>query len=233
MYAAAGEVAHVYIPGRCILQAMSRHLQTLAIITFLVVVSALSYAAVRHNGEVGAKSTTTVPNQEYVNTSYGFSFSYPARYRLNEYTSRYVRLQNTATGDAVAEVSVEIADKNTFKNVDDFAHARASLTCSIAGSNGSTNCPSVSRHESFTGANGAAGEMFYLVYQSVSDSATTTREAGPFYAFDISANVPESQYAAFLVYPSHAAEESALYDEGSMIAHQLADSLRLTRSTPQ
>lgn len=210
---------------------MQRQERVLALAGFLLIIAALSYVAVLHNRRIGNESGGVVPDQQYVNTIYGFSFSYSPAYRLNELTSRDVELQDNVSGEAIAEVSVEISESNSFKSFNEFAHARAELSCAAGDAQGSVSCPSISRSESFTGKNGASGEVFYLEYQLVFDGATSTREAGPYYAFNISGKPPGNTYTALLVRPSSAAEESDRYDAGAAAARRIVDSLQLTKKS--
>lgn len=206
---------------------MPRYQQTLAIAAILIVAASAAYVAVRHNRQVGSQSGV-LPDQQYVSATYGFSFTYPPQYRLNEYTSRYIELQDPATGAALASVEIELADPIiTPPTYEEFAHMSAANTCAADGPTGSIRCTDVSRSEAFAASEGTVGEVFYLNYVAVIDGTTTTRESGPYYMFDISAHAPEAPYAAVLVRIAHAAEESPSYDEGAALAHQIAASLRI------
>ena len=207
---------------------MPRHHQSLAIAAIVVLLCAFAYLAVRHNEAVGRASAGTIalPDQRYVSTSYGFSFSYPPQYSLTEYTSQSVELGDMQTGTTLADATVETTDNKTpFKNFDDFVVHRAALFCDTGDS---VHCPGVSRSSKFVSRAGANGTVFYLEYVDTSGGATTTREAGPFYDFNVSANVPESRYAALIIRPVHFAEESDAYDAGAALARSVADSLDIT-----
>jgi hypothetical protein len=203
---------------------MQRHHQVLAVAAILIIAASAAYLAIQHNREVGAQ-TPNLPPQEYENTAYGFSFTYPPQYQLNEYTDRYIELQEPETGQAIAAVEVELSDSALpAANYEDFVHASAENTCAADGPTGSIRCTGVTRSEEFTNAQGTKGEVFYLQHEAVINAATTTREAGPYYAFNIT-GASDDAHAAVLIRLGYAAEESPLYDEGAVLAHAIAESL--------
>ena len=210
---------------------MPRHQQSLAIVAIVVLLAVFAYLAVRHNQAVGRVSTDTgtLPNQQYVNTTYGFSFSYPPQYDLIEYTHQDVSLSDSQTGKALADISVKSTDGSaSFKTYDEFAVHQASLLCEEESAAGSARCPRVSRSESFTAKTSAVGTVMYLEYVVVSTDATTTREAGPFFVFNISRDDSGTAFQALLIRPTRFAEESPAYDAGAALAHSVADSLKTT-----
>lgn len=207
---------------------MPRHHQTLAIAAVVILGLCATYLAVRHNTAVGNASSgagTELPDQEYESVTYGFSFSYPAGSSLNEYASRYIGVTSPESADTVADIHIVFADsEDSSESSMDFAHAQAALMCTSEGATDSVRCPGVAHGEQFTSSRGVVGEVFYLTYESVAEGATTTREAGPFYAYDISHGGAEGPFGIVLIRPSHMAQESAAYDAGALLAQKIADS---------
>lgn len=207
---------------------MPRHHKTLAIAAIIVVGCAFSYLAVARNKAIGNESSgvdSTLPDKGYENATFGFAFSYPATDSLSELTSRDIEIVDRTTGDSLALASILFADdEDVSSSVGEFAHTQASLTCVSRSATTSARCPKVSRSEGFTASSGVVGEVFYLTYEQRTQGATTTREAGPFYAFDISHSGAEGPLGIVLISPTHPAEESALYDRGATAALHVAQS---------
>lgn len=187
------------------------------------------YYAVGSNG--GPRTETHVP-ERYVSNTYGYSFDIPAGHRIKGAVDAYVTVTDTTGAEGRAEIQVAQSgatdDSASFAA---FAHAAAALSCDADGPTGSARCTGVSRTEPFVSEAGERGEVFYLeyVFTQLPGGATTTREAGPFYAFDLGQR-PGHAYTALIVRSTFGAEESERYDEGVVIAHDVAASIRLPRS---
>lgn len=207
---------------------MPRHHKTLAIVAIIVVGCSVSYLAIARNKAIGNESfgvDSTLPDKGYENATFGFAFSYPAEDSLSELTSRDIEIVDRATGNSLALASIQFAEEGEkASSVRAFAHAQAALTCVSRSATTSARCPDVARSEDFTTSSGVVGEVFYLTYEQQTRDATTTREAGPFYAFDISHAGAEGPLGIVLISPTHPAEESALYDTGASVALHVAQS---------
>lgn len=207
---------------------MSRALQTAIIVIIIAALTVFTFYLVRKNEATGA---SMIPTTEiYENSIYGFSFSYPVNYQAQEYSSSYIALVDPTrpTNGDIVYVHVDTTDATTTQSYEDFMHDRARLTCAADGPTGSQYCTDVARSDQYTTAAGLTGEVFYLTQETVmTGSATTTREAGPFFAFDISANVTGGEYATLLIRPAWVAEEGELYDLGAVLARAIVDTLSI------
>ncbi len=160
---------------------------------------------------------------DYSNAAYGFSFDYPGGIEAREVSDGLIQVGD----EPIATVRVLKANASTtYDNYNDFIHTEASTVCTSLGT--TSSCGTVTRDELYSSTSGVSGAVFYLTYSTRSGTATTTREAGPFYAFPLR-RVPDSEYTALLIYPARFAEEGDLFDRGSQAAHDISNSLKIER----
>ncbi len=160
---------------------------------------------------------------DFTSDTYRFSLDYPQGLDVKEEGDTIVLSDDGSEPIAIARSALANAS-TTYRNYDDFIHSVAAELC--VGT--STTCTDVTRDDIYTNAYGVSGAIFYLKYSAREGNATTTREAGPFYAFALP-NVPNAEYATLLIYPTHFAEEGALFDAGARAAQDLASSVRVDR----
>jgi hypothetical protein len=203
----------------------------------LIILCVLSYFVVKRN-----ENAAGVPPQsaQYVNTAYGYSFKYPAQDAIDESTPQYVSILDpqAQSDNELAEADVLVSDpSNSYAGFADFAHHQAEISCDADGPNGSVRCPTVATSSRFMSSSGLSGEEFYLTEVEVTSGATTTAQAGPFFAFDISENAPapgngepRPQFTALLLRPPLAATSSAAV---TALIESIVDSLKIATAAAQ
>jgi len=207
---------------------MTESIKIFAGVVALALLVGASYFLVQHNERVGNEAGVVKP-PEYTNAEFDFSFIYPSGLEITEYTDQVITITDPAQENAgIVDITVEIADTDTsYTDLKEFIHTRAPLYCEADGPGGRMSCSKVSREQSFTTATGISGEIFYLELTHRDGDSATVREAGPFYAFDMSSGILEADFSALLVRPSKFAEESEMYDRGAQIANDIVNTLRL------
>lgn len=207
---------------------MSESSKFVAGLVALALLLGVTYLLVKNNE---AKSPrTSIPI--YTSGEYGYAFSYDGSYALTTFAPEYVTLEDTSRPEPneVVEVALVKADAETqYASFEDFVHDRSLIFCAADGPGGSTSCNTVSRTQPFTTATGIKGEIFYLEFVHLSPEGESRREAGPFYAFDVSANVQGGDFAALTFRPARFYEESDMYDEGAKVANDIVNTLQIAR----
>lgn len=193
---------------------------------------AVVYYLVKHNEATG-NSIEHLRTAVYTNTEYGYSFSYDTSYKLEAYVPQYVSLYDESTDPrtGVVDVSVDIANAEDggFDSYESYIQDRAKVYCAADGPHGSLRCTKVTRKEPINTALGLTGTVFYLELEARIGTTTTMREVGPFYAFDVSQNVPESRFAVLLIRPTLASSETPYYGAGAALAQTIVNSLRIQK----
>ncbi len=167
----------------------------------------------------------------YESEEYGYSYTYDDSLQLNVFTPEYQTLEDTATQEPneLVQIAVEHAGiMDEAESFDAYAMERAKVYCAADGPGGSLYCTRVTRSDPFTTNTGLLGVVFYLemVHERRGES-TTTREAGPFYAFNISLDSPGSGYSALIIRPAQFYSEGEMYDRGASAAYELVNTLRI------
>lgn len=211
---------------------MNRILYT---VIFLALLAGGTYYLIKNNeakGNVSSEETA----RTYSSAEYGFTFSYDPTLVLLEFTPRYLTLedQTRAEPNEIVQIAVETEDAlevpETFSQ---YVQSRAINYCAADGPGGSMKCTKVTRSEPFVGESGASGDVFYLefVHETFAEgggiASSTTREAGPFYAFELSRGEGDSAFAALIVRPANFFSEGELYDMGAAAAFALVETLVL------
>jgi hypothetical protein len=192
-----------------------------------IVVAAYSYFLSPKNpaSPIGGGEDAT-----YTNKMYGYSFKYGNKYNLNEYTPEYVSIgQKTADGfDSLLDVEVAQSNAETGESFDDFTHQHAENLCAADGPRESIRCTGVSSSEPYSASTGTAGERFYLtqVTMQLPSNATSSEIRGPFYSFNISANMPSKKYTAVLIHPAIAQPQSEVKKD---LINSIADTIQINK----
>ncbi len=197
----------------------------LAVLLALVGLLVGSYLVLRGD------SSEPVAAALYESSEYGYSFSYDSSLRLNDFTPEYQAIEDPVTEEPneLVQIAVEHASiMDEAESFDEYAMERAKAYCAADGPTGSLYCTRVTRHEPFTTNTGIVGVVFYLeMVHEVFGEGRTTREAGPFYAFNISLDTPGSGHSALIVRPAQFYEEGEMYDRGAAAANALVNTLRI------
>lgn len=154
----------------------------------------------------------------YANSTYGFSLSYPADLESEQLAPDFVEIGQNSNGTFsqsadVAVLSASVSDP--VPSYSDFVQLSARLACNVSGTP-SVQCGDVSKSATFTTASGVSGTELYF------DSNAGVR--GPFYAFDVTNNVPNASYAALLIYPP---PQLAASNADESLLQQIASSLQV------
>ncbi len=166
----------------------------------------------------------------YVSQQYGYGFTYPGTFQVLEYSPAYVAIGTTTRDafNAIANIDVVTAELSSKESFEDFVHRSAMNMCAADGPHGSIRCVGVVRSSGILTRGGLQGELFSLkqINESLPSHATTTVERGPFFAFNISPNVPDKKFAALIVHvPIAGADDTSHITE----IEQIIDSLSLTK----
>ncbi len=207
---------------------MSESTKILVGLVALFLLCGATYFLVRNNELKAAPQSPAATT--YTNTEYGYSFSHDPALTLIEFTPEYVTLedQGAAEPNEVVQVAVENADiSESFESAEEYARTRALVFCAADGPTASMRCTRTTRTEPFTTATGITGEVFYLEFVETRGEEVATREAGPFFAFNVSMDTPGSGYSALIFRPARFHEESAAYDRGAQATLDVVNTLKI------
>lgn len=205
-------------------------------IIFLALLVGGTYYLVKQNEAKGEQGSTAGEERVYLNQVYGYELVHDGALSLVEFTPEYQTLEDLSREEPneLVQIAVEEAMiSDDYESFEDFAHEVSRKYCVADGPGGSMHCERVMRSESFTTATGFTGEVFYLefIHETFASDGTATsrtvREAGPFYAFNISTDAPGSGYRALIMRPADFFSEGEMYDLGAAAAHKLVNSLHI------
>lgn len=209
-------------------------------LVFLALLLGGTYYLVRTNEAKGEPTDPVERTLAYANPVYGYAFEYAPGLALVEFIPEYQTIedQSRAEPNELVHISVEELDLDDvqleeYESAEDFAKARAVNYCAADGPGGSMRCTQVTRAENFTTATGLTGEVFYLAFvhetfaSGDTPASTTTREAGPFYAFNISTDAPGSGYRVLIFRPAPFFEEGEWADTSARVTNEVVNSLTL------
>jgi hypothetical protein len=181
-----------------------RHLSLNTIVTIIAII-VIGVISIPYFLKLSPPQLPTMP-QAYTNTTYGYSFDYPGKLAVKEYSPAYVAV-GTSTGEtftAAANIDVLSSDPSDPKSesFNDFLYRQAINMCAADGPSASISCTGVASSTEATTPGGLSGELFSLteVTTAIPSGATSTLIRGPFFAFNISANVPDKKYTALIVH---------------------------------
>jgi len=155
---------------------------------------------------------------EVTNPAYGYAFRYPDTLDFHVYTPDDVALgRETEDGfTAVLEAGVFKAEDDSPAAYEDFVADRARTLCAADGPGTSLRCTDVQQRVPFETETGLTGDVFYLKHETV-DVASGTVSAqsgrGPFFVFNLSANVPTARHAVLIIRPPVTLEPDAIDSE--------------------
>lgn len=162
-----------------------------------------------------SKIPKPIPSKTYSNQTYGYSFTYGGSFDAFEYSPAYVAVGTTTKDvfDTIANIDLVTADPGSTESFADFVHRSAMNMCSADGPNASIRCVSVRKSTPIATKRGLQGELFSLaeIKETIPGHATSSRERGPFFAFDISANVPNKKFAALIIHMPIAGEDDTIH----------------------
>lgn len=169
-------------------------------------------------------------NEVYRNESYDFSFEVPVGLSVNEYTSEIVAIGQPTDGGFAAEAEVLVAQSGAeggYENFNSFLFEVTRNMCAADGPTGTMYCENMVGENSFSTKNGLTGTEFYLsrIYENFVTGKRTEEEFGPFIAFTIQANTPESDFSALIIRPSVATE--SVNEE---LVRNVADTIQINAS---
>lgn len=163
----------------------------------------------------------------YHSATYGYAFSYPAQYSVQEYSPENVAVGTPNDGggiDAVANADLVTATaEDGYGSFDDFIQSVAMNDCAADGPDESIRCTGVDHSVAYRSPSGVPGEEFFLTQVTTGGAGTSTAIRGPFYAFDITPNSTAFQFSALLVHVPAAGDDSAT----APIVSGIADSLKI------
>lgn len=148
-------------------------------------------------------------NKQFDNSTFGYQLSYSEGKTLMEYSPVVASIGSGEGEEFSPEIDIQVATSNAddgYADYQNFLYKFTSNYCAADGPDESIYCTDVVSSDSFTSTSGVSGEIFYL--KRIHHYFVTGEEQegvyGPIYAFNLSANVPESLYAALLIRPSAA-----------------------------
>lgn len=167
----------------------------------------------------------------YQSEEYGFSFTAPAMQDIHEYVPEVVAIGNaTANGfETEAEFNVVLSEaEGGYASFEAFLFESTKNMCAADGPNETIYCTDIMNVEEFTTDSGLSGLKFYQhrVYENFTTGTKIEDRMGPIYAFDIKANVPDSDFATLIVRPSATLKESEV---NNGLIDDLAHNLRIDR----
>src|SRR5690606_32807677 len=101
----------------------------------------------------------------------------------------------------LAEAEVVVAqsgEEGGYENFNAYLFDTARNMCAADGPTGTMYCEAIVNEESFTTDTGLSGTRFYLtrIQENFTTGARIEDEFGPFIAFNLQANVPDSDFSA-------------------------------------
>lgn len=176
-------------------------------------------------GAAAAASDT----RSYQNQDYGFSFSYPTLYAVQEHTPEHVSIGMARTSgfESIAYVTLLLHDRDVaYASYEQFLADRTRMMCASDSPGFTMRCINIKQEQSFETAAGLPGIAFYLSEETtnIQTGTTTASGKGPFFAIDVSANAPEYEYAAVLVHAPIALSQEKV---NAALIQDIANSLRV------
>ncbi|TAL49190.1 hypothetical protein EPN83_01465 [Patescibacteria group bacterium] len=142
---------------------------------------------------------------EYESEAFSFSFSYSSVHTVREESQSSVALVNKETGREEARLDVILESGDVEVPYEQFVLDESRALCEAAGAN--LSCREVKDLSSIVNKNGLSAQKFYLVLEEKLEDSVTSREKGPFYAFNFSENTP-GKMSFILIHPPIASRGS-------------------------
>ncbi len=196
----------------------------------LVVLAGGIVLALKFSGVPSPSPTPTTNGaiNAYTNTTYGYSVSYPASYESHELQPEFAVIGNNVNSSFVPKAAIAVLHAGLtepFPTYEDFVRLSVELACQSQGSGETIQCPSVASSENFTTETGITGDEIFL-NQTTRTSAgqTHSEKRGPYFVFNISANVPQSKYALVMILPPPTSSQA---DVDQNLLTSIANSLQI------
>ncbi len=153
----------------------------------------------------------------YENETFGFSFRYPEELFLQESsTSSVVLIETLESKGVIVEIDV-ISAEGVDMPFEQFALDESRLLC------GKISplffCSEVSDISSYTNENGKSAIKFYVTLEEDTSEGKTSREKGPFYAFNISEKTAGKMSFVLVRPPLH---KAGSVEEINLVAKELS-----------
>ncbi|MDP1624930.1 MAG: hypothetical protein Q8L64_04130 [bacterium] len=192
-----------------------------AVALVLVIIGVAGFMSVRPDTDVPDQASAD-PGR-YENATYGYSFAYPEGHEARAYTPDYVAVGRTTGGSFDSSADVTIVRGDIIESM--------LAMCAADGPNESMSCTSIRRQDPVETSTGFSGVRYFL-NEAVTDTSTgitSVREKGPFFAFDISPNVPESARGYLVIHAPIASGASGTSQLDQNLISGIVDSLRVSR----
>lgn len=171
----------------------------------------------------------------YQSDTHGFSIQYPDTLDIRVYSPEHLDIGRMIADEFESEAQVglyfSLPGEPRPASFADFAHDRARMLCAADGPRLSLECTAVERASRFETEDGPRGEVFYLRHETLDVSTGEVVEVsgrGPFFALDLSLQVPDTEFAVLLVHPP-VVRDPAEVDAG--LVRRIARSARLAAVT--
>lgn len=197
----------------------------------IIAIAAAGVYAIWGNAIDVPEESTDPQVLEYRNATYGYSFTYPTFVSIQEYTPEVVAIGNPTNGgfDAQAESAiVQSGNEGGYEDFNAFLFERGRTLCAADGPTESLNCTAIAERNEITTDTGlTATEIYFTLVRTNLETETETESRyGPVYAFNLGANVPDSDFAALLIYQPLA---SALVSPNTPVVSDIANSVQIDR----
>lgn len=205
----------------------------LFLIAFVVGVGSISLILTR-TANAPQKTGDQKATQIYQSDEYGFSFAIPKNMKVKEYAPESLAI-GTSVGeesfDAVVNVRIYKAAREVgYSEYEQYVFESLKNTCAADGPTGTIYCDRVENRSDFTTSSGLSGEELYLhrVHEDFSNQTTDESASGPFYVFNMAANVPSAQFVILTIEPP---VNQAVSDTTKARVESVANSLTLSKVT--
>lgn len=183
------------------------------------------------SGPVPTRGSEETFSVEYSNPAYGYAFELADTFDVRVYSPEHMAVgRDTEDGfSAVLEAGVFVAEEGSPAAFEDFMADRARTVCAADGPGTSLRCTEIEQRMPFETETGLTGEVFHLKHEAVDEPTGTVSAVsgrGPFFVFNLSANVPTARHAVLLVRPPMSLEPAAV-DSGFI--RNFANTLRIDR----
>lgn len=193
-----------------------------------------AYLVIQHSDAVPVRQLGN-ERQLYQSERYGFGFEIPEGYEYFEYVPEVIAIGvpnvNGEGFDSQVDVRLYTAGEDVgYERYEDFLFETLRNSCAADGPSETIYCEEVERHQPFTTSSDISGEVMYLsrTQENFSTGAMTQDGFGPHFVFNVSANVPNAQFAVLVVgAPAYLSADEV----NSELVRQVAESVQIDRVT--
>ncbi len=167
--------------------------------------------------------------QVYESSTYGFSFEVPEGEDTYQYLPEFVAVGQSIEDGFNAEVEVVVAksgEEGGYENFESFLFDSVRNMCAADGPSETIYCSELTEQESFESDSGLSGVHFYAtrVHENFRTSERKEEKFGPFIAFNIQANTPDSKFSALIVRP---AVSKSVMEIHTSLVEEIASSIKM------